>query len=69
MQIDRRFKGCDDHRDYEAALADVGTSSPTSTYVEGAESLYFYRENQAIALVPSAQVATEIRAIQSHASE
>ena len=68
MKIDRRFKGCNDQQVHEVALEDVGTPSPTSTYFEGAEPLYLYRENQAIALVPSAQAATEIRAIQPHAS-
>jgi hypothetical protein len=45
VQIDRRFKGCDEQRDHEAALADVGALSPTSTYFEGVEPLHFDRNH------------------------
>lgn len=44
------------------------TLSSISPYFEVPESLYFYRENQVLALIPSAQEAIEIRAIQPHAS-
>ena len=52
MPIDRRLKGFDAQRDHEAALADVGTPSPTSTYVEGAESLHFYKGIRRLPISP-----------------
>ena len=48
MQIDRHFKGFDDQRVREVALADVGALSITSSYFEGVEPLHFDRNHSCL---------------------